>query len=160
MYVFILTREQPAGDGDGEGHDECQELHEGLVTGTAAVGDLREHVAHVVAVEACVAGHACGHHGREPAEDAGHAVQVVDAAGVVQAYLLLEHGLDVHVADGREGARGGPHQEGAPAPEVCVGDRADGHAAGERGVLYVDHAEGRKQGSKEWWRRHGRETRL
>jgi hypothetical protein len=64
-------------------------------------------------------------------------VQVVDAAGVVQAEGVLEHGLDAREAVG--GQHAGDEADGHHVAGVqgVVADGADGHAAGQGGVLDV-----------------------
>ena len=71
----------------------------------------------------------------QAADEARHAVQVADAAGVVQGERGLEPGLDELEADDGDQAGYRAHQADGGGREGEVGDGADGHSAGQSGVL-------------------------
>lgn len=53
-------------------------------------------------------------------EDGGHSVEVVNAAGVVQADLVLEEGADVGVAQRGQNPRQRPCIPGVPRPSSLL----------------------------------------
>jgi hypothetical protein len=82
-----------------------------------------------------------GDHAADAADQAGHAVQVVDAGRVVQLELALEEGREVDIAGHADGAGDTAEEKTAVRLDDEIGAAAHGDAAGEGGVLQVDHAE-------------------
>jgi len=161
---FLIEESRPASkktgddtteDGDQESDQEDTHLDASLAGGSAVLAGLDSESLGISFVgrghggvdggNSCsvfeALGEAGGRSTSDSTHDAGHAVEVVDATGVVNAEVVLQEGGDVNVSDDGEGTSDHANQHGAPRLDEEVSGGTDGDTTSESSVLDVDHVE-------------------
>jgi len=132
------TGQDTADDGKGKGVDEGGNLDTTLLACTVASAKVGLKL---IAVLLRV-GTSSSDDGRDDgSEDTGHAVKVVNTAGIVQMDLLLEVGLDIIVAEAAEQTGKAANADSTTRVDGHAGAAAHSDTTSEGGVLDVDHAE-------------------